>query len=173
MELKGTQTEKNLETAFAGESQARNKYNFFASRARKDGLEVVARVFDETAENEKEHAKLWCKHLKGIGDTHANLLAAAAGEHGEWTDMYKEFAKIAKKEGFKELSEQFEHIAGIEKAHEERYLGLAKALKDGTLFSKKTAVTWECLNCGKHVTDKKAPQVCPACFHPQGYFVEK
>lgn len=170
MELKGTQTEKNLAAAFAGESQARNKYNYFASRARKDGLEVIARIFDETAENEKEHAKLWCKHLDGIGDTPANLLSAAAGEHHEWTKMYKKFADVAAKEGFAELSAQFAHIASIEKMHEDRYLVLSNALKDGSLFSKGTEVVWECLNCGKQITNKNAPAVCPACFHPKGYF---
>jgi rubrerythrin len=170
MELKGSQTEKNLWTAFAGESQARNKYNFWAGKARKEGLEVIARVFDETAENEKEHAKLWFKRLEQILDGHTNLLKAAAGEHEEWAEMYKGFSLTAKKEGFAELAEQFAHIASIEKHHEERYLEYAKKLKDGTLFEQKKVSTWECLNCGNHTVGKAAPDVCPACFHPKGYF---
>jgi len=171
-ELKGSQTEKNLWTAFAGESQARNKYNYWASKARKENLEVVARIFDETAENEKEHAKLWFKHLGQIKDTPENLLMAAAGEHEEWTDMYKKFSEVAKKEGFMELSVQLSNIAKIEKHHEERYREYAKKLKDGTLFKSAKPTTWECLNCGHHEDGKAAPQVCPACFHPQGYFKE-
>ena len=170
MELKGSKTEANLKIAFAGESQARNKYNYWASKARKDGLEVIAQVFDETAANEKEHAKMWFKQLGGIGDTTTNLLAAAAGEREEWTDMYKGFAKTAKAEGFTELAELFDHVAGIEKLHEERYVRLANALKNGTLFTSKTDVDWECLNCGMHVRGKSAPKVCPTCVHPQGYF---
>ena len=170
MELKGSKTEANLWTAFAGESQARNKYNYWASKARKEGLEVVARIFDETAENEKEHAKLWFKELGQINGTVENLLAAAAGEREEWTDMYKGFAEVAKKEGFADLAVAFEHVAGIEKHHEERYAGLAKALNEKTLFKSATEVTWECMNCGKHVRGKNAPEICPACFHPQGYF---
>jgi rubrerythrin len=170
MELKGSKTEENLKYAFAGESQARNKYGFWASKARKDGLEVIARIFDETAENEKEHAKLWFKHLGLIKDTYDNLLMAAAGEHAEWTDMYKGFSEVARKEGFADLADQFARIASIEKHHEERYLEYAKKLKDGTLFTSPKPTTWECLNCGYHFEGKEAPQTCPACFHPQGYF---
>ena len=176
MNLKGSKTEENLKYAFAGESQARNKYNFWAGKARKDGLEVVARIFDETADNEKEHAKLWFKHLDLIQDTYENLLMAAAGEHEEWTDMYKRFSETAKKEGFVDLSAQFALIASIEKHHEERYRDAAEKLKDGTLFkcicsgNPNCECTWECLNCGFHITGKDAPNVCPACHHPQGYF---
>lgn len=175
MELKGSKTEQNLKTAFAGESQARNKYNYWAGKARKDNLEVIARIFDETADNEKEHAKLWFKHLGLINETYDNLLMAAAGEHGEWTDMYKEFSETAKKEGFNELAIQFAQIASIEKRHEERYREYAKKLKAGTLFKcdckdPKCLCTWECLNCGFHLKAKDAPEKCPACFHPQGYF---
>ena len=170
MELKGSKTEKNLWTAFAGESQARNKYNYWASKARKDGFEVIARIFDETADNEKEHAKLWFKQLDQIQGTYENLLMAAAGEHEEWTDMYKKFSEVAKQEGFMELSVQFANIANIEKHHEERYREYAKKLKDDTLFKSAKATTWECLNCGHHEEGKGAPEVCPACFHPQGYF---
>jgi rubrerythrin len=173
MNLKGTQTLENLKTAFAGESQARNKYNYFASKARKEGYEVIARVFDETAENEKEHAKLWFKHMDGVGDTISNLLAAASGENEEWTQMYKQFAETASAEGFPELAEQFKHIADIEESHEQRYRQLATALQNNTLFTNPTEVTWECLNCGKHLAAKSAPEICPACFHPKGYFVKK
>jgi len=175
-ELKGSKTEKNLLTAFAGESQARNKYNYWASKARKDGLEVIARIFDETAENEKEHAKLWFKKLGLIQDTYENLLMAAAGEHEEWTDMYKGFSKVAKEEGFNDLSEQFARIASIEKHHEERYREYAKKLKDGTLFkcpcngTETCRCMWECINCGYHMIAKEAQKECPACFHPIGYF---
>ena len=176
MELKGSKTEANLKTAFAGESQARNKYNYWASKARKDNLEVVARIFDETAENEKEHAKLWFKKLDLIKETYDNLLMAAAGEHEEWTEMYKGFSETAKKEGFNDLAVQFANVASIEKQHEERYREYAKKLKDGTLFinncncKPKCTCGWECLNCGHHTTDVNAPEKCPTCFHPQGYF---
>jgi len=170
MELKGSKTEANLKTALAGESEARNKYNWFASRARKDGLEIIARVFDETAENEKEHAKMWFKKLDGIGDTTANLLAAAAGEHYEWSDMYKKFAEEAKREGFSELAEEFAAVGAIEKLHQQRYLSLAKGLTEGTLFKSSKSVTWECVNCGAHVVSKTAPEPCPVCSHPKGYF---
>ena len=173
MELKGTKTEENLKTAFAGESQARNKYNYWASKARKDGFEVIARIFDETAENEKEHAKLWFKHLGEIKDTYENLLAAAAGEHGEWTDMYKKFSETARKEGLTDLADQLARIASIEKNHEERYREYASKLKAGMLFKAAKETTWECLNCGFHVKSKFAPETCPACFHPQGYFNDK
>ena len=168
--FKGSKTEENLWYAFAGESQARNKYNYWASKARKDGFEVIARVFDTTAGNEKEHAKLWFKHLDQIKDTYDNLLMAAAGEHEEWTEMYKGFAEVAKKEGFKDLADQFTRIAKIEKHHEERYRCYADALKKGTLFKSTKEITWECLNCGLHTKAKSAPETCPACFHPQGYF---
>jgi rubrerythrin len=170
--LKGSKTEQNLWTAFAGESQARNKYTYWASKARKDGLEVVARIFDDTADNEKEHAKLWFKQLDQINETYDNLLMAAAGEHEEWTDMYKKFSEVAKEEGLTDLSEQFAKIASIEKHHEERYREYAAKLKDGTLFNSKKETTWECLNCGYHMETKNAPEVCPACFHPKGYFKE-
>ena len=170
MELKGSKTEANLWAAFAGESQARNKYGYWASKARKEGLEVVARIFEETAENEKEHAKLWFKQLGGINGTAENLLAAAAGENEEWTNMYKGFAATAKKEGFNDLAKAFEYVAGIEKLHEERYRKYADALKKGTLFTSTKEATWECLNCGMQVKGKKAPDLCPACTHPQGYF---
>jgi rubrerythrin len=170
MELKGSKTEQNLHTAFAGESQARNKYNYFASKARKEGYEVIARVFEETAGNEKEHAELWFKKLGGINDTMANLLSAAAGEHYEWADMYKEFSETAEKEGFKDLAKQFADIGAIEKTHEARYLRIHDELKNGTLFSKKTEIEWECLNCGHHINGKDAPELCPACFHARGYF---
>ena len=171
MELKGSRTEANLWAAFAGESQARNKYNYWAGRARKEGLEVVARLFDATAENEKEHAKMWFKHLGQINDTISNLARAAQGEREEWTQMYKEFAKIAKNEGFESIAREFEQVAQIEKHHEERYAGVAGRLKSDTLFEEKTVVVWECLNCGRHEKAKKAPEVCPTCAHPRGYFM--
>lgn len=170
MELKGSKTEENLKTAFAGESQARNKYTYWASKARKDNLEVIARIFDDTAENEKEHAKLWFKRLDLIKDTYDNLLMAAAGEHEEWTDMYKGFSEVARKEGFAEIADQFARVASVEKQHEERYRECAKKLKDGTLFKSAKSTTWECLNCGFDVDGKEAPEACPACFHPRGYF---
>lgn len=170
MELKGSKTEENLKTAFAGESQARNKYTYWASKARKDNLEVIARIFDDTAENEKEHAKLWFKRLDLIKDTYDNLLMAAAGEHEEWTDMYKGFSEVARKEGFAEIADQFARVASVEKQHEERYREYAKKLKDGTLFKSAKSTTWECLNCGFDVNGKEAPEACPACFHPRGYF---
>ena len=170
MELKGSKTEQNLWTAFAGESQARNKYDYFASRAKKDGYEQIAAIFQETALNEKEHAKLWFKALKGIGDTPANLLAAAAGEHGEWTDMYKRFAAEAKKEGFDDLAKLFAGVAGVEKHHEERYRKLAKNIKKGEVWVRIGKNKWQCRNCGAIVTGKKAPEKCPVCAHPQAYF---
>jgi len=173
MELKGSKTEKNLWTAFAGECQARTKYNYWANRARKDNLDIVARIFDETADNEKEHGELWFKRLGQINETYDNLMMAAAGEHEEWTDMYKKFSEVAKEEGFEDLSVQFARIASIEKHHEERYREYAKKLKDGTLFNSKKETTWECLNCGYHMKrTKNAPDACPACFHPKGYFKE-
>ena len=168
--LKGTQTEKNLQEAFAGESQARNKYTYFASKAKKEGFEQIAAIFGETAENEKEHAKLWFKELGGIGDTYTNLLAAAAGEHDEWTDMYKRFAEVAKAEGFPELACRFNMVAKIEKQHEERYTKLAESVKAGQVFKKDEPVVWECRNCGQRITGKEAPDKCPCCDHPQSYF---
>ena len=170
MNLKGTETEKNLWTAFAGESQARNKYTYFASKAKKEGYEQIAALFLETAENEKEHAKLWFKHLGELGDTAANLKAAADGENAEWTDMYAGFAKTAREEGFEALAKQFEGVAAIEKRHEERYRKLLKNLEDKLVFSKDGDAIWVCRNCGHVVVGKEAPKACPVCAHPQAYF---
>jgi len=170
MELKGSKTAANLAHAFAGESQARNKYTYFASAARKEGYEQIAALFEATASNEKEHAKLWFKALGGIGDTAANLLAAAAGEHGEWTEMYKQFAEEAVGEGFNEIAAQFKLVAAVEKNHEERYRKLLDALQKGTVFSKLAATRWECRNCGHIHTGDKAPEKCPACSHPKAFF---
>ena len=166
----GTQTEKNLETAFAGESQARNKYTYFASRAKKDGFEQIAALFLKTADNEKEHAKMWFKELEGIGDTAANLGAAAAGENYEWTDMYAGFAKTADEEGFPELAEKFRQVAAIEKHHEERYRALLKNVETAAVFAKSEVKVWECRNCGHIVVGTAAPEICPVCAHPQAYF---
>lgn len=166
----GTQTEKNLEAAFAGESQARNKYTFFASKAKKEGFEQIAALFLETAENEKEHAKLWFKELNGIGDTAQNLAAAADGENYEWTDMYDGFAKTAEEEGFPELAARFRSVAAIEKRHEERYRALLKNVETATVFEKSEVKVWECRNCGHIVVGTKAPEICPVCAHPQAYF---
>lgn len=170
MDLKGTKTEQNLRTAFAGESQARNKYTYFASVAKKEGYEQIAALFLETAENEKEHAKLWFKHLGELGDTAANLQAAADGENAEWTDMYAGFAKTAREEGFEALAKQFEGVAAIEKRHEERYRKLLKNLEDKLVFSKDGDAIWVCRNCGHVVVGKEAPKACPVCAHPQAYF---
>ena len=170
MELKGSKTEANLAFAFAGESQARNKYDYFASRAKKDGYEQIAALFQETALNEKEHAKLWFKHLGGIGDTPANLAAAAAGEHEEWTEMYRKFAEEARAEGFEDIAKQFEGVAAIEKHHEERYRALLKNIEMQEVFAKSEVKIWECRNCGHIVVGTKAPEVCPVCAHPQSYF---
>ena len=172
MELKGSQTEKNLLTAFAGESQARNKYTYYASKARKDGYEQIAAIFEETANNEKEHAKMWFKELNGgeIPATAENLLNAAAGENYEWTDMYASFAKTAKDEGFNRLAFLFEEVAKIEKEHEERYLKLLDNVKEELVFSKDGECIWKCRNCGHIVIGKKAPNICPVCAHPQSYF---
>ena len=170
MELKGSKTETNLWTAFAGESQARNKYTYFASQAKKDGYEQISAIFQETADNEKEHAKLWFKALGGIGTTEANLAAAAAGEHYEWTDMYAHMAKTAEEEGFLTLAAQFEGVAKIEKTHEERYLKLLDNLKKGEVFKKGEKVMWFCRNCGHVEIAEHAPAVCPVCNHPQAYF---
>lgn len=169
--LKGTRTEENLKTAFAGESQARNKYTYFASKARKDGYVQIANIFEETAANEKEHAKMWYKLLNGgIGSTIENLKEAAAGEHEEWTDMYADFAKVAKEEGFNEIAALFEGVAAIEKEHEERYKKLLENVEDGLVFSKDGDKIWKCRNCGHIVIGKQAPEVCPVCSHPKAYF---
>lgn len=170
MELKGTKTEKNLMEAFAGESQARNKYTYFASVAKKEGYEQIAEIFLKTAENEKEHAKLWFKALGELGTTAENLAAAAAGENFEWTDMYERFAKDAEEEGFKALAFQFRAVAKIEKAHEERYRALLNNVEMNAVFEKSEEKMWECRNCGHLVIGKKAPVVCPVCAHPQSYF---
>lgn len=170
MELKGSKTEKNLLAAFAGESQARNKYTYFASKARKEGFEQIAQIFEETANNEKEHAKLWFKALSGIGSTAENLAAAANGENYEWTDMYVQFAKEAKEEGFDKLAYMFEAVGKIEKAHEERYRKLLKNIETNEVFKKAGIVMWECANCGHIHVGESAPQVCPVCAHPQSYF---
>ncbi len=166
----GTRTEKNLEAAFAGESQARNKYTYFASVAKKEGYEQIAALFLKTAENEKEHAKLWFKELGGLGDTAANLGAAADGENFEWTDMYVDFAKTADEEGFHELAEKFRGVAAIEKHHEERYRALLRNVETKKVFEKSEVKVWECRNCGHIVVGTKAPDVCPVCKHPQSYF---
>ena len=166
----GTQTYKNLEAAFAGESMARNKYTYFASKAKKDGYEQIAALFLKTAENEKEHAKLWLKELSGIGDTAENLLHAAEGENYEWTDMYEGFAKTAEEEGFKELAAKFRLVAKIEKAHEERYRKLLQNVETLQVFEKSEVKIWECRNCGHLVVGTKAPQLCPTCAHPQSFF---
>ena len=171
-ELKGTKTEQNLWEAFAGESQARNKYTYFASKAKKDGYVQIANIFEETAANEKEHAKLWFKYLQGgeIKSTAENLLAAAEGENGEWTDMYKRMAEEARAEGFDEIAFKFEMVAEIEKHHEERYRKLLKNVEDKVVFSRDGDCIWQCANCGHIVVGKQAPEVCPVCNHPQSYF---
>lgn len=166
----GTKTEKNLETAFSGESQARNKYTYFASVAKKEGYEQIASLFLKTADNEKEHAKLWFKELNGIGNTTENLVAAAAGENYEWTDMYAGFAKTAEEEGFHELAAKFRLVAAIEKHHEERYRALLKNIETAEVFKKSTVKVWECRNCGHIVVGECAPEVCPTCNHTQSYF---
>ena len=170
MELKGSKTEQNLRDAFAGETQARSKYDYFASVAKKEGYEQIAAIFQATANNEKEHAKLWFKALQGIGTTTENLAAAAAGENYEWTDMYERFAKEAEEEGFTQLAEQFRGVAAIEKSHEERYRALLKNIEMQKVFEKSEETMWECRNCGHLVMGKKAPDVCPVCNHPQSYF---
>ena len=166
----GTQTEKNLMAAFAGESEARNKYTYFASKAKKEGYEQIAALFLKTADNEKEHAKLWFKELNGIGDTAENLLSAAEGENYEWTDMYEAFAKTAEEEGFTALAKRFRMVAAIEKRHEERYRALLRNIETAAVFAKSEVKVWECRNCGHVVVGTKAPEVCPACNHPQSYF---
>lgn len=170
MELKGTKTEKNLMTAFAGESQARNKYTYFASVAKKEGYEQIAEIFLKTAENEKEHAKLWFKELGELGTTAENLAAAAAGENYEWTDMYEQFAKEAEEEGFLTLAYRFRAVAAIEKTHEERYRALLSNVEMQKVFEKGEMTMWECRNCGHLVMGVKAPAVCPVCAHPQSFF---
>ena len=166
----GTQTEKNLEAAFAGESQARNKYTYFASKAKKEGFEQIAAIFQHTADNEKEHAKLWFKELEGIGNTAETLAAAADGENYEWTDMYEGFAKTAEEEGFTELAAKFRLVAAIEKRHEERYRALLHNVEAQEVFKKSEVKVWECRNCGHIVVGTEAPELCPTCAHPQSYF---
>ena len=166
----GTQTEKNLLEAFSGESQARNKYTYFASKAKKEGYEQIAAIFQQTADNEKEHAKLWFKELNGIGDTAQNLAAAADGENYEWTDMYEGFAKTAEEEGFPVLAAKFRLVAAIEKRHEERYRALLKNVETAAVFATSEVKVWECRNCGHIVVGEKAPEICPTCAHPQAYF---
>lgn len=172
MDLKGSKTEANLRTAFAGESEARNKYTYYASKAKKDGYNQIAAIFEETANNEKEHAKLWFKLLHGgtIPDTMENLTDAAEGENYEWTDMYKTFAEEAREEGFDKIAALFEGVAAIEKEHEERYRKLVANIENGLVFSRDGDMIWQCSNCGHIVIGKKAPQVCPVCAHPQSYF---
>ena len=172
MELKGSKTEQNLMAAFAGESQARNKYTYFASKAKKDGYEQIAAIFEETANNEKEHAKMWYKALNGgqVASTPENLKAAADGENYEWTDMYDNFAKTAEEEGFTEIAEKFRAVAAIEKHHEERYRKLLKNIEDAKVFSADGDAIWVCRNCGHVVVGPKAPETCPVCAHPQSYF---
>ena len=169
-ELKGTRTEQNLKEAFAGESMARNKYSYFASKAKKEGYEQIAALFLKTADNEKEHAKIWFKELEGIGTTAENLAAAADGENYEWTDMYEGFAKTAEEEGFNELAQKFRLVAEIEKHHEERYRALLNNVETAKVFEKSEVKVWECRNCGHIVVGTKAPEVCPACAHPQSFF---
>lgn len=174
MNLKGTKTEQNLQTAFAGESQARNKYTFYASQAKKEGFEQIAALFTETANNEKEHAKMWFKLLNGgVGKTVDNLKDAAAGENYEWTDMYATFAKEAREEGFDDIARLFEQVAEIEKEHEARYLKLLANVENGLVFSKDGDTVWQCSNCGHVVIGKKAPEICSVCAHPQAYFEVK
>ena len=166
----GTQTEKNLMAAFAGESEARNKYTYFASKAKKEGFEQIAALFLKTADNEKEHAKMWFKELGGIGSTAGNLAAAAAGENFEWTDMYAGFAETAEKEGFPELAAKFRMVAAIEKHHEERYRALLRNVEAQEVFKKSDVKVWECRNCGHIIVGEQAPDICPTCAHPQAYF---
>lgn len=173
MDLKGSRTETNLLAAFAGESQARNKYTYYASKAKKDGYVQIAAIFEETANNEKEHAKLWFKLLHGIGSTPENLKDAAEGENYEWTDMYATFAKEAREEGFDKIAELFEGVAAIEKEHEERYRKLLANIEDEVVFSKDGDVIWQCVNCGHICVGQKAPEVCPVCAHSQAYFQVK
>ncbi len=170
MDIKGTKTEKNLRVAFAGESEARNKYSYFASKAKKEGYEQISAIFQETADNEKEHAKMWFKLLDGIGDTMENLKHAAEGENYEWTSMYKEFAEEAKEEGFTKIAKLFEMVAEIERRHEGRYLALLKNIEDGTVFKKDGKTYWKCRNCGHIHEGSVAPAICPVCDHPKAHF---
>ena len=170
MELKDSKTQASLMAAFAGESQARNKYTFYAAAARREGYEQIAEIFEETADNEREHAEIWFKLLEGIGDTKANLLAGVAGENYEWTTMYDEFAKTAEKEGFSEIAAKFRMVGAIEKTHEERYQKFLDSIVDGTIFAKDEEVLWQCLNCGHEYYGKEAPGICPVCGHLQAYF---
>lgn len=172
-ELKGKKTAENLATAFAGESQARNKYTYFASKAREEGYNQIADLFEETANNEREHAKMWFKILGGIGDTAVNLKAAAAGENGEWTDMYPSFAKTAREEGFEDIARLFDGVAAIEKEHEQRYLKLLNNVEKQVVFSSDGDAIWQCANCGHIVVGKKAPEMCAICGHPKAYFRRK
>ena len=172
-ELKGTKTLENLMTAFAGESQARNKYTYYASKAKKEGYVQISRFFEETAGNEKEHAELWFKYAHGIGTTMENLLDAAAGENYEWTEMYAEMAKTADEEGFPEIAAQMRGVAAIEKEHEKRYRKLAQNIKDGKVFLKDGEILWQCSNCGHQFVGTEAPEICPVCSHPIDYFQEK
>lgn len=171
-DIKGTKTEKNLQEAFSGESMARNKYTYFASKAKKDGYVQIAAIFEETAANEKEHAKMWYKYLNGgaVSDTMTNLADAAAGENFEWTDMYSRMAQEAREEGFDEIADKFEAVAAIEKHHEERYRKLLKNIEDKAVFSKDGDCIWQCINCGHILIGQNAPEVCPVCDHPQAYF---
>ena len=172
-ELKGTRTEQNLRAAFSGESEARNKYTYFASVAKKEGYNQIAAIFEETAGNEKEHAKMWFKLLKGIGDTKANLVSAAGGENYEWTQMYPEFARVAREEGFDEIAGMFERVAEVEKEHEERYKKLLANVEGGKVFISDDVVLWQCTNRGAIVIGKEAPEDCPVCAHPKAYFQRK
>lgn len=168
--LKGTKTEQNLRAAFSGESEARNKYTYFASVAKKEGYNQIAAIFEETAANEKEHAKMWFKLLEGIGDTKANLVSAAGGENYEWTEMYPEFARVAREEGFDSIATMFERVAEVEKEHEERYKKLLDNVEGGKVFVRDDVQMWQCTNCGAIVIGKEAPEVCPVCAHPKAYF---
>ena len=168
--LKGTKTEQNLRAAFSGESEARNKYTYFASVAKKEGYNQIAAIFEETAANEKEHAKMWFKLLEGIGDTKANLVSAAGGENYEWTEMYPEFARVAREEGFDSIATMFERVAEVEKEHEERYKELLANVEGGKVFVRDDVQMWQCTNCGAIVIGKEAPEVCPVCAHPKAYF---
>lgn len=169
-DLKGSKTYDNLLIAYAGESQARNKYTYFASKAREEGYIQIAKIFEETANNEKEHAELWYKHFAGIGMTEENLVTAAEGEHYEWSQMYADMAKVARDEGFTEIAKQMEGVADIERFHEERYLKLKDNISAGRVFKKENKVTWICDNCGHHVVSEEAPEICPVCYHQRGYF---
>lgn len=175
MDFKGSKTEKNLMDAFAGESKARNMYTYFASRARKDGFEQIARIFEETGNNEKEHAKMWYKYLIGgaIKDTKTNLETSIKSEHYEWTEMYKNYAEIAREEGFEDIAQHFEHVATVEKFHNERYEKILKTMNDGETFKRDKKVVWECANCGYHIESENAPEICPLCEHPKAYFFDK